>query len=756
MKKLNKSKIFGICASIGIISILNKNVNATSFNIDINNGIDLYQVPYYYTDYVEVPSNFPTSFQIKAADNNSNIKYQNIEQDRGYTVSQDGLVELKVYDSYFYSDPLKLKITVENDPYIAIDDEEYITTINIKDYAQIYANQILDEYIQNNINSNMTQYEIARKACEFVCQYPYGTGSSSSTSLILYGYGDCFASCDVIEYVLNKFSITCAPRAAFLAGSTGSNHNNVVAILDGKLYQIEAGYNQKTTPRNYAIKEISNNGVEISSGIVKLYSGFDTQVIVPSTYGTYGTGTVKEIGEKAFTYAPNDILSITLPNTIEKIGREAFRDLNKLEYLNIPASITTIEPSAFFGCTNLKSIDLDSSNPNFSYENGIIYNKDKTKIIASLPGAISGNISFKSSVTEIGSEAFAYNSNITGISLGPNIKIIGADAFVNTNMTGITIPKTITQIGNYAFSNAKLSSIVIEKGNDITIGNNSFIYNKSALLYIPSEITNNLDNICSSAKSSYNTLMVENNSQILSKAQSTSTKYEIIDYSSKIELKDKLVIAPAVNESLIFEYTGQPINPEVKVQYGGYVLQEGKDYKITHTDNINVGIDIMTIEGIGDYFGKITRKISITQKEVDVKVKYDSIVYLGNDYNIELDSPVQIKTQSITYYDSNNNKLNNKPTQEGTYYFSVFATFDSNYSNYYEKYKYEIKEKPKYLKGDLDKNDVIDANDASIALEIFKAENASKEDIAIGDMDNNGLIDANDASLILELYKTNN
>ena len=115
-------------------------------------------------------------------------------------------------------------------------------------------------------------------------------------------------------------------------------------------------------------------------------------------------------------------------------------------------------------------------------------------------------------------------------------------------MTGITIPKTITQIGNYAFSNAKLSSIVREKGNDITIGNNSFIYNKSALLYIPSEITNNLDNICSSAKSSYNTLMVENNSQILSKAQSTSTKYEIIDYSSKIELKDKLVIAPHVNE----------------------------------------------------------------------------------------------------------------------------------------------------------------------------------------------------------------
>lgn len=59
------------------------------------------------------------------------------------------------------------------------------------------------------------------------------------------------------------------------------------------------------------------------------------------------------------------------------------------------------------------------------------------------------------------------------------------------------------------------------------------------------------------------------------------------------------------------------------------------------------------------------------------------------------------------------------------------------------------------LKGDLDGNNVVDANDASVALELYKAQNATAEDIAIGDMDNNNLIDANDASLILEYYKTN-
>ncbi len=65
-----------------------------------------------------------------------------------------------------------------------------------------------------------------------------------------------------------------------------------------------------------------------------------------------------------------------------------------------------------------------------------------------------------------------------------------------------------------------------------------------------------------------------------------------------------------------------------------------------------------------------------------------------------------------------------------------------------------IGENNQVLKGDLDRNNVVDANDASVVLELYKAQNATAEDISIGDMDNNNLIDANDASLILEYYKT--
>ena len=67
---------------------------------------------------------------------------------------------------------------------------------------------------------------------------------------------------------------------------------------------------------------------------------------------------------------------------------------------------------------------------------------------------------------------------------------------------------------------------------------------------------------------------------------------------------------------------------------------------------------------------------------------------------------------------------------------------------------FEEEDPSQYLKGDLDRNGVVDANDASVALELYKAQSATAEDVRIGDMDDNELIDANDASLILEYYKT--
>lgn len=60
---------------------------------------------------------------------------------------------------------------------------------------------------------------------------------------------------------------------------------------------------------------------------------------------------------------------------------------------------------------------------------------------------------------------------------------------------------------------------------------------------------------------------------------------------------------------------------------------------------------------------------------------------------------------------------------------------------------------PDFFKGDLNKDGMINANDAAVALDLYKYNNSTDEDILIGDMDGNGVINANDAALILDVYK---
>ncbi len=57
-----------------------------------------------------------------------------------------------------------------------------------------------------------------------------------------------------------------------------------------------------------------------------------------------------------------------------------------------------------------------------------------------------------------------------------------------------------------------------------------------------------------------------------------------------------------------------------------------------------------------------------------------------------------------------------------------------------------------FLKGDMDKNGIINGTDASIALDKYNKTNATEEDILIGDMDGDGKINGTDASMILDIY----
>ena len=169
---------------------------------------------------------------------------------------------------------------------------------------------------------------------------------------------------------------------------------------------------------------------------------------------------VTEIGWEAFCGCIR-LTSITIPDSVTEIGENAFYGCTGLTSITIPSSVTKIGGGAFSGCKALTEIKVDAGNKNYSSEDGVLYNKDKTKILHCPEGKTS--ITIPNSETEIGEGAFSGCTGLTSITIPSSVTKIGDFAFSGcSGLTSITIPDSVTEIGGYAFSGCTgLTSITI-------------------------------------------------------------------------------------------------------------------------------------------------------------------------------------------------------------------------------------------------------------------------------------------------------
>ena len=144
------------------------------------------------------------------------------------------------------------------------------------------------------------------------------------------------------------------------------------------------------------------------------------------------------------------LTSITIPNSVSRIGEQAFRDCSGLAYINIPNSVTSIGEWAFYGCSGLSSISI----PNTITEIG-------EQTFKGCSGLTS--VAIPNSITKIGKEAFSGCLGLASVTLPNYIKIIDTETFKDcTTLNSITIPNSVTIIENGAFNNcSKLVSVSI-------------------------------------------------------------------------------------------------------------------------------------------------------------------------------------------------------------------------------------------------------------------------------------------------------
>jgi hypothetical protein len=155
---------------------------------------------------------------------------------------------------------------------------------------------------------------------------------------------------------------------------------------------------------------------------------------------------VTSIGDSAF-FGCWFLCSLVIPDSVTSIGDWAFGDCLSLSSIVIPESVVNLNGNPFCRWNG----ELKCLSPYFIYDNKVLFNKDKSKIIA-FRDKKAKSYAIPDYVTSIGDSAFKFCFSLRSIIIPDGVTSIGNNAFGwCESLKSIVIPDGVTSIGESAF-----------------------------------------------------------------------------------------------------------------------------------------------------------------------------------------------------------------------------------------------------------------------------------------------------------------
>lgn len=358
-------------------------------------------------------------------------------------------------------------------------------------------------------------------------------------------------------------------------------------------------------------------------------------------------GSVKTL-EDAAVYACEDLVSISIEKgSLKKISNRAIDSCYNLKTVELPSNVTSV--GIFYGCNSLEDFVVNKDNKYYSSDaDGVLFNKDKTKIVLYPRGKAQESYTVPDSVEIIGESCF----------------------YEAKQLKSLCISKNVTEIQQHAYAYCADIDVIYFEGT------------KSQYQKIRGENNGN---------SAYDN-KVKYNSHIHSYTQKV-TKAATTDANGKIKCtcacgysfnKTVYKIDTCTLSTLKYTYNAKKRTPSVTVKdSNGKTLEKNTDYTVTYqSGRKNPGKYTVKITFKGEYNGtkklyftiapKAPKSLKSTSAENSITLTWSKVTgatgYRVYSYNPETKKYKGIKTVTSTKY-----KVEN--LDAGTKYYYVVRAY---------------------------------------------------------------------------------
>ena len=162
--------------------------------------------------------------------------------------------------------------------------------------------------------------------------------------------------------------------------------------------------------------------------------------------------------------ACSNLKNIKLPMDVVRIEKDAFLNCSSLRSIVIPATVSSIVPSA--GCTSLEEISVSGANTAYTSSDGVLLSGD-AKSILWFPMGKRGGYALPATVTAVGPYAFR-DCSIEKFVFPAGLTKIGECAFYNSKVREVVLPSTLKLLPTGVFQKcADLKTVRL--GNDVEL-----------------------------------------------------------------------------------------------------------------------------------------------------------------------------------------------------------------------------------------------------------------------------------------------